>query len=72
MAEHPGLTLVFAETGIRGSTRFGGAGVFYARPIAVDLTGGATVPIRDHLMTVRLVVLALTLLAYLLGGRDDR
>jgi hypothetical protein len=55
-----GLILTYADTGLHGRARSGAAGVSYRRPVRVTMIGsGPTAPIRDHVMMVRLAVVAL-------------
>ena len=57
--EQGGVRLTYADTGLLASNRFAAAGVSYRRPVRVTMTGsGVTVPIRDHVMIVRLSVAA--------------
>ena len=59
-----GVTLSFAETGFHGIASFGGAGFTYHRPVFVRVSDGRTVlPIRDHVMEVRLAAALVLLLA---------
>ena len=59
-----GVTLAFAETGIYWTTSFGGGGFTYQRPVILRLPGSGTViPIRDHVMEVRLAAAVMLLMA---------
>jgi hypothetical protein len=59
-----GVTLFYAQTSIRAATQFGGGGYAYSHPVAVrhDATG-AMAPIRDDVMTVRLALFVLIVVA---------
>jgi hypothetical protein len=59
-----GITLGFADTGFYGVGSFGGGGFTYHRPVLVRVSGSGTViPIRDHVMEVRLAAVVVLLLA---------
>jgi len=59
-----GVTLAFAETGFYWMAPFGGAGFAYHRPVLVRVSGsGSMIPIRDHVMEVRLAAVVVLLLA---------
>ena len=66
-----GVRLIYADTGFQAVMPFGGIVISYQRPVRV-VGAGANVPIRDHLMIVRLVVVALVIVANLLSLRHDR
>ncbi len=51
-----GIALVYATTGIYGSSSIGGAGFGYSRPVAVVRPDRIEVPIRDHVMLSRLAL----------------
>lgn len=65
----PDLSLTYVETGVRAAGRFGGIGVSYLRPTLVTSTAGVRVPIRDHVMLARLVMITLVSLAAIWGWR---
>ncbi|MGH8951409.1 MAG: hypothetical protein ACRDX9_08275 [Acidimicrobiia bacterium] len=67
----PGMSLIYADTGFQAVTPFGGMAASYQRPVRV-VAGGVDVPIRDHVMVVRLVVVALVIVSNLLRLRHDR
>jgi hypothetical protein len=68
-----GLQLSYLESGLGAVTRFGAGGVSYRRPSSVTVPGtGSTVPIRDHVMMIRLVVAILLLLVNLEARRRGR
>lgn len=70
--EPAGVRLTYADTGLGFGTRFGAVGMSYRRPTRVTVPeSGSAIPIRDHVMVVRLAVIAL-LLAVSLWGRHDR
>lgn len=70
--EQAGVRLGYADTGFGLSTWFGAVGVSYQRPTRVIVPGsGSAVPIRDHVMVVRVAVIALVLVVSL-WGRHDR
>jgi hypothetical protein len=57
-----GVALVYAHTSFRAATSFGGGGYAYGRPAAVrHEASGVEIPIRDHVMTVRLLCIALVI-----------
>jgi hypothetical protein len=59
-----GVTLTLADSGFYWMTSFGGGGLTYHRPVLITLRGSGTViPIRDHVMDVRLAAALLLLLA---------
>ena len=59
-----GVTLVYAHSSLQGATSAGGGGYTYSHPVAVrNEATGVVVPIRDHVMVLRLGVLAVILLA---------
>ena len=59
-----GVTLTIADSGFYWMTSFGGGGFTYHRPVFVSLPGrGTRIPIRDHVMDVRLAAALLLLLA---------
>ena len=59
-----GVTLVYAHSSLHATTSVGGGGYFYSHPVAVrHETTGVVVPIRDHVMILRLGVLAVIFLA---------
>ena len=59
-----GVTLTFADTGFHWTSSFGGGGFTYHRPVLVRLPhSGVAIPIRDHVMEVRLAAAAMLLLA---------
>jgi hypothetical protein len=68
-----GVTLVYAQTSLRAASSFGGGGYRYRHPVAVKHQQSAVeVPIRDHLMTVRLAMFGLLVAAVfwrLINGR---
>ncbi len=66
-----GITLLYATTGIYGSTSIGGAGFGYSRPVAVVGPGRIEIPIHDHVMLLRLALLVLGIVA-LLRSIDGR
>lgn len=69
----PGLKLSYVDTGFGGVTRFGGGGLSYRRPSSVTVPGtGSIIPIRDHVMLLRLAVILLLLVINLRGRRRDR
>jgi hypothetical protein len=52
-----GLKLSYADTGFGGVIRLGAGGLSYRRPTSVTVPGtGSAIPIRDHVMLVRLVM----------------
>lgn len=57
------LTLVGAETSVIGRTTWFEGGATYTRPVRVEFRGGKSIPIRDHLMIMRLAMAALVLTA---------
>ena len=70
--EPAGVRLTYADTGLGFSTWFGAVGMSYRRPTRVTVgESGSPIPIRDHVMMVRLAVIAL-LLVVRLWGRHDR
>ena len=59
-----GVTLTLAHSGFYWVTSSGGGGFTYRRPVLVRLAGsGAVIPIRDHVMEVRLIAAVVLLLA---------
>jgi hypothetical protein len=71
--EAAGLQLSYLDSGLGAVTRLGAGGVYYRRPSSVTVPGTAsTVPIRDHVMTIRLVVAILLLLVNLEARRRGR
>jgi len=59
-----GVTLTRADSGFYWTTSFGGGGFTYHRPVLVRLRGSeAVIPIRDHVMEVRLAAAVVLLLA---------
>ena len=59
-----GVTLTLADSGFYWTTSFGGGGFTYHRPVLVRLQGsGAVIPIRDHVMEIRLAAAVVLLLA---------
>ena len=59
-----GVTLTLADSGFYWTASFGGGGFTYHRPVLVRLRGsGAVIPIRDHVMEVRLAAAVVLLLA---------
>jgi hypothetical protein len=67
-----GVRLTYADTGLGFDTRFGAVGLSYRRPTGVIAgESGSAIPIRDHVMVVRVAVIAL-LLVVGLWGRHDR
>ena len=67
----PGMNLTYADSGFHAVMPFGGMVVSYQRPVRVVATG-VSVPIRDHVMIARLVVVALLIVANLLSRRHGR
>ena len=58
-------TLVYAHTRFDASGPFGGGGYSYSRPVAVrHEPSGREIPIRDHVMILRLGLIVLTLAAW--------
>ena len=67
------MTLTSTESGFFGSTSLGGGGYSYRRPVLVSNPGtGATIPIRDHVMAVRLAAFAAILLALIWRWIDGK
>jgi hypothetical protein len=68
-----GVTLTYANTGLYWASTLGGGGYAYRRPISVRPPGAdAEIPIRDHVMILRLaliLVLAVTTLWRWVDGR---
>ena len=65
-----GLKLSYADTGFVGVIRLGVGGLTYRRPTSVTVPGtGSIIPIRDHVMVVRLVVIMLLFVVNLRGRR---
>ena len=59
-----GITLVYAHSSLYAALPFGGGGYSYSRPVAVrHEASGMETPIRDHVMTLRLGLIALALIA---------
>ena len=59
-----GVALTFADSGFYWETSFGGGGFTYHRPVLVRLPdSGVVIPIRDHVMEVRLAAAVMLLLA---------
>ncbi len=59
-----GVTLTLVDSGFYWTTSFGGGGFTYHRPVLVRLQGsGAVIPIRDHVMEIRLAAAVVLLLA---------
>ena len=58
-----GVTMVGAETAVLGGGPGFSAEASYARPVRVESPGDSPIPIRDHLMIVRLAVAAMVLIA---------
>ena len=59
-----GVTLTLADSGFYWATSFGGGGFTYHRPVLVELAAsGRVIPIRDHVMEVRLTAAVVLLLA---------
>ncbi|MET0697035.1 MAG: hypothetical protein ABWZ58_06370 [Acidimicrobiia bacterium] len=59
-----GVTLTFADSGFYWTTSLGGGGFTYHRPVLVGLPdSGVVIPIRDHVMEVRLAAAVMLLLA---------
>ena len=59
-----GVTLTFADTGFSWTTSHGGGGFTYRRPVLVRLPdSGVVIPIRDHVMEVRLAAAVMLVLA---------
>jgi len=59
-----GVTLTFADTGLSWTTSVGGGGFTYHRPVLVRLPDrDVVIPIRDHVMEVRLAAVVMLLLA---------
>jgi hypothetical protein len=68
-----GLQLSYADSELGGVTRFGAGGVSYRRPSSVTVPGsGSTIPIRDHVMMIRLAVAILLVVVNLEGRRRGR
>ena len=58
-----GVTLTSADSGFFGATSFGGGGFSYHRPVLVgNPSTGPMIPIRDHVMAVRLAAVAVLLM----------
>jgi hypothetical protein len=67
------LRLSYADTGLGGVSPYGAGGISYRRPTSVTVPGtGDVIPIRDHVMVLRLAVLILLLVLGLRGRRHDR
>jgi hypothetical protein len=65
-----GLKLSYADTGFGGVIRLGAGGLSYRRPTSVTVPGtGSIIPIRDHVMVVRLAVIMVLLMVNLRGRR---
>jgi hypothetical protein len=67
-----GVTLVHAHSSLHAATSAGGGGYTYSRPVAVrHVATGVGVPIRDHVMVLRLgaltVILLLTIVRWIRG-----
>ncbi|HVR78699.1 MAG TPA: hypothetical protein VMS99_09935 [Acidimicrobiia bacterium] len=72
MVEPAGVRLTYADTGLGFDARLGAVGMSYRRPTRVTVPESrSAIPIRDHVMVVRLAVIAL-LLVVSLWGRHDR
>jgi hypothetical protein len=55
-----GITLVYARSSVYAATPYGGGGYSYSRPLmARHESSGEEISIRDHVMTLRLGMLAL-------------
>jgi hypothetical protein len=67
------VTLTSADSGFFGATSFGGGGYSYHRPVLVrNPSTGAMIPIRDHVMAVRLAAVAALLLALIWRWIDGK
>jgi len=65
-----GLKLSYADTGFGGVIRLGAGGLTYRRPTSVTVPGtGSIIPIRDHVMVVRLVVIMVLFVVNFRGRR---
>jgi hypothetical protein len=58
-----GLTLVGVETSVTSEVAWIGGGASYTRPVRVEVGGGESIPIRDHLMVMQLAMAALVVMA---------
>ena len=68
-----GVTLTSANSGFFGGTSFGGGGFSYHRPVLVRDPGtGAMIPIRDHVMAVRLAAVVVLLMALIWRWIDGK
>jgi hypothetical protein len=68
-----GLTLVYAHTSFRAVTSFGGGGYAYRHPVAVrHEPSGVEIPIRDHVMRLRLMLVGLFVWVGLVRWNDGR
>jgi hypothetical protein len=68
-----GVTLTSADSGFLGATSLGSGGFSYHRPVLVRNPGtGATIPIRDHVMAVRLAAVAALLMALIWRWIDGK
>jgi hypothetical protein len=68
-----GVTLTSAESGFFGATSLGGGGFSYHRPVLVRNPGtGVMIPIRDHVMIVRLAAVAALLMALIWRWIDGK
>jgi hypothetical protein len=66
----PDMKLSYADTGFGGVVRFGAGDLSYRRPTSVMVPGtGSVIPIRDHVMVLRLVVIVLLFVVNLRGRR---
>lgn len=60
-----GVTVTYAMSGLVGAGSFAGGGFSYLRPVSVRLSdGGTVIPVRDHVMVLRLALLAIVLAAH--------
>ena len=68
-----GLTLLYAHTGFHVGIPFGGGGYVYSHPVAVrHESTGVEIPIRDHVMALRMGLLALVVFALMLRWINGR
>jgi hypothetical protein len=67
------VTFVFAQTSLRAASSFGGGGYAYRHPVAVrHEPSEVEIPIRDHVMRLRLMLVVLFVVAALVRSISDR
>ena len=69
--EPAGVRLTYTDTSLGFGTRFGAVGMSYRRPTRVSVgESGSAIPIRDHVIVVRLSVIAVLLVVSLWARHD--